>query len=625
MGRAWDNMKSSTVYLVQALIQKWNVFFKPTRTLAIVMSLESISVENEGAIRLASWSRVPEIMIVAGPNGVGKSTLIECIHENIARGRGQSVDQSGVTDAVYFSPHRAPMPADISESYLAGASQSSYQDTLAEISYNPGSGSNVPNSIRQISGRRSRLRPDIAPYFGVKERLARLKSERGNLLDKVYEREGRVPPGYMPETYTPLDEAISQVLPGLEFEEVGLDEQNNYEIKFRNRGGEVIPFDELSSGERDVVALLFLLIEDGIEQSMAGVMGEDYSPDDLLLLIDGPESYLHPQLQLNFLEFCRDFVGKDSLDREVQMIMATHSQMILENAKGNELFLLLYPDQTEENQLAKADNLEIDLFRSITGELGTAALSTGNPILLIEGKSDREILRRLFPQLENDITVIPMGGKNPTVNLDDALNHLAPELAPLGIDIHAIVDRDQEFELAEKTSSKIKVLPGTCMENLLLINDGIYSALSALADEESLQRVGVNGPGDITPEIQNIVRQEDFKNEEIKHRLNNELMFRISPYGMEDISSDAVEQRIDEVTATKKSRVGDSFASIESEVEAAVESGDFNKLDGKLIFSQLSLRFEVQKDALVKITAEKLAQLDNQPAALEQIVDEISP
>ena len=40
------------------------------------MSLTSFKVVNQEAVRLAEAAQVPPVMVIAGPNGVGKSTVL---------------------------------------------------------------------------------------------------------------------------------------------------------------------------------------------------------------------------------------------------------------------------------------------------------------------------------------------------------------------------------------------------------------------------------------------------------------------------------------------------------------------------------------------------------------------
>ena len=55
------------------------------------MPITKFRIENQKVIRLCECSSVPPVMIIAGPNGVGKSTLLYCLE----RKTGGSVETTG--------------------------------------------------------------------------------------------------------------------------------------------------------------------------------------------------------------------------------------------------------------------------------------------------------------------------------------------------------------------------------------------------------------------------------------------------------------------------------------------------------------------------------------------------
>ena len=78
------------------------------------MALRAFKVEDEKAIRLAVCERVPPVMIVAGPNGVGKSTLLYALH----RRTGTEIDSD--TQIIYQPPHRAIRRQQVQRRWLSG-------------------------------------------------------------------------------------------------------------------------------------------------------------------------------------------------------------------------------------------------------------------------------------------------------------------------------------------------------------------------------------------------------------------------------------------------------------------------------------------------------------------------
>ena len=221
-----------------------------------------------------------------------------------------------------------------------------------------------------------------------------------------------------------LKSAIDRILPGLEFEGMS-NVSGEYQIKFNNRDGQSVNYDQPSSGERDVIAILFSLVEGEIESKLSEVNGSSPDESDIIILLDGPESYLHPKLQRELLHFLRKLVDSNPMnDRDAQAIICTHSPTILDLESSNELHFMVFPDQCNDNQTGSAKDIDIDLMRSIIGGPGTSSLSTGTPLLLVEGDADYDVLIQLFDGFEDNITVRPIYGKGKITRLSAAFDDL---------------------------------------------------------------------------------------------------------------------------------------------------------------------------------------------------------
>ena len=111
-------------------------------------------------------------------------------------------------------------------------------------------------------------------------------------------------------------------------------------------------------------------------------------------------------------------------DRDAQVIIYTHSPTILDLESSNELHFMVFPDQCNDNQTGSAKDIDIDLMRSIIGGPGTSSLSTGTPLLLVEGDADYDVLIQLFDGFEDNITVRPIYGKGKITRLSAAFDDL---------------------------------------------------------------------------------------------------------------------------------------------------------------------------------------------------------
>ncbi|MGN8217409.1 DUF4435 domain-containing protein [Halococcus morrhuae DSM 1307] len=129
-------------------------------------------------------------------------------------------------------------------------------------------------------------------------------------------------------------------------------------------------------------------------------------------------------------------------------------------------YFLMYSDQRSNNQLVHADRVERSVLEEALGDLGISALSAGKPILLVEGKMDREILTRIFPQIDVHFEITPIGGKQRVQDARQVFSDLSSELSTMDIDVFGIVDRDRES--VSQSPGPFYTLPKTCIENFLL-------------------------------------------------------------------------------------------------------------------------------------------------------------
>jgi len=102
------------------------------------MALTAFRVENDRALRLAECGQVPPVMVVAGPNGVGKSTLLYALHRRV----GLTMDDG--TQIIYQPPHRAIRRQQVQRRWLTGGALRTLGETFADQSVNGFEGLQIP-------------------------------------------------------------------------------------------------------------------------------------------------------------------------------------------------------------------------------------------------------------------------------------------------------------------------------------------------------------------------------------------------------------------------------------------------------------------------------------------------
>lgn len=186
-----------------------------------------------------------------------------------------------------------------------------------------------------------------------------------------------------------------------EIETVSLDD-NKFQFKIIS-GGQETDFKNLSSGEKEVLNFIFILLALDLR--------------DACVLIDEPEIHLHPQWQNKLIKLFR----KLHEDRKIQFIISTHSPVFVNRETIANIFRIYKPEkQTQitpeektdkwKNELAK----EEDLIDIITYS-NNSKLFFANKVVLVEGITDEIVFTYIIRTLSKDeesIEVVNVNGKD---------------------------------------------------------------------------------------------------------------------------------------------------------------------------------------------------------------------
>jgi hypothetical protein len=166
---------------------------------------------------------------------------------------------------------------------------------------------------------------------------------------------------------------------------------------------------QMSSGEAEVLGILFdlaMICSIWAVDRLSGVLPPHATN---LLLIDEPDTHLHPDLQQDLaraLVLLQERYG-------VQLLVATHSTTLLAalGRHGGERTSVVYLDNQHEVQTAaRFDEVLLELTTCLGGHLLMGPLF-GAPILLVEGADDYEIWSHVPRGKNPRISVIPCNGE----------------------------------------------------------------------------------------------------------------------------------------------------------------------------------------------------------------------
>ncbi len=513
------------------------------------MALTQFRIENRKALQLAECQSVPPIMVIAGANGVGKSTLLYSIRQ-----RTGQVQLTG--KVLYVHPHRGWRKQAIRAMHL-WTTPRLFTDFLTSDQVSGIEGlrfwgeSRAPDFVDEAQGT-------------IKWVLSQIETRRRDAITTVVDKnKGQFPAGSVPDPYKPLRELIDYLLPHLAFVGINLKQRENVQCLWRrtdlvDAGGlQEFDIDELSSGEKEIISLFLPFLEEQMNQILTQLEGTTPSSptaQDLIILIDEPELHLHPALQAKLLDYFRKVIGTT----QTQFIIATHSPVLINEAHVDELYMLLPPEPIAGfNQLVRATE-DIDRYEALRLVCGDISFITqGKPTLLIEGRnpaelskepSDRRIIELICPDFQRCI-IIPAGQKQRILEICKILSTPESQDA-IGIRVFGITDSDRQRSVLDTGTDRLFNWPVCMIENFLLEAAAINAILEA-----HREKTGFGNPEAIEAALRAIAK--DMREMEIELRAGARLEpFHWHPSG---ISAQELKERAEAAIGKLKGRLADEL------------------------------------------------------------------
>lgn len=224
--------------------------------------------------------------------------------------------------------------------------------------------------------------------------------------------------------------------------------------------GAVYEFATLSSGEREVVNIAFdFLLR---------------SPEDCIVFFDEPELHLHPELSYRLIQTLQ------TIGLRNQFFLSTHSPDIISASLDRSVVFVSPPREDSAGEsanqalLVNEDDQTHQALRLLGQSIGIVAL--GRRLVLIEGAKsslDKQtygsVIRNLFPSL----VLVPTGGKH-TIESFEKVREAVLSQTIWGVEFFMLCDGDSAPVGARSPgpgladSARLRVLPRYHVENYFL-------------------------------------------------------------------------------------------------------------------------------------------------------------
>ena len=399
-------------------------------------------------------AEIGELIVLAGPNGSGKSSLLELLSLGIAtRYNYQYYRARQITD------HAFGIKIALSDSELAEIESQSPDEAVLEYARrNRGYWVHVnlpsvfgPNEQKvndRLHAAASREFQKFVRHLGFFIRSDRSYGARSYRRDHIFNWKDREKPNHLSsisysatntqyedmydylveqsyhyvydlglharmqqrgefgpvpdDPLKPYNDLLGRLFPGYTFQEVAA---QDFVLKVKIPAGDIIPFQDMSSGEKEVFFILAFFIRNNVSRSP--------------IIIDEPELHLHPELARKFIRQMR------KIQPENQIWIATHSADLIDEA-GRER--TIYVRRRTDNPSiaeclpANSEESEVSILRDLFGYSGFVGIS--RRIVFSEGNSasaDRKTFTSLFPELSDEIKIIPVGSASNLYRINRAI------------------------------------------------------------------------------------------------------------------------------------------------------------------------------------------------------------
>ena len=385
-----------------------------------------------------------DIIIIAGANGSGKTRLKQAIVQTLQGNPVMDISieatRTEEEDPKYFNGTnievRKGHPNQVLNNYINSRKYGAgkYVGSLVQIDSNRSIQTLKYNQVNWLAGDPDDVNGPSNYYFsafsGRWQNFVNYIHQKSASRDKKLADSLKKEPSKgveiiqrNPDPFKKYKKIFADLLPGKEL--VDINPAQPREFHYKDEAGQVLPFKTLSSGEQEVIKVLFDVARKEIKHSV--------------LIIDEPELHLHPTLTFKLIESLKK-IGEHTN----QFIFLTHSADLISTyySTGNVFFIDSVQTGTNQaHRLSDLNHSHHELVQLIGENLGLFAV--GKKIVFVEGESssiDRLTYHKIAQSVNTELKVSPVGS---VLNIG-ALKTVEEQLrnSVFGVDMYMLRDRD---------------------------------------------------------------------------------------------------------------------------------------------------------------------------------------
>ncbi|MEQ1603837.1 MAG: AAA family ATPase [Pyrinomonadaceae bacterium] len=449
------------------------------------MRIKSLAIQDFPPIKSLTISDMGSTVIIAGANGAGKTRLKHAIVQTLTGSPQMDMvleATRSVEQEKYFGDKTLVVQRGISnpalDNYMRSRRNASalFVGSLVQIDSDRNVESVSYQQVNWLGGDPDDTDGINDYYFNpfidrwrnfmnyIHQKSAARDKKLADELKKDPKKSGERIIAENPDPLEKYQRIFADVLPGKKL--LPIEPANPREFYYEIEEGNPLPFSSLSSGEKEVVKVLFDVARKNINHSV--------------IIIDEPELHLHPTLTFKLVETL-----KATGNHTNQFILLTHSADLISTYYATGDVYFVDAEQTGENQahrLSELDSSHGSLVQLIGQNLGLFAV--GKKLVFVEGEDssiDRLAYHSISTTVAPDLRFVPVG----SVGNVSLLNVREKEIRKsiFGVDIFMVRDRDAltdaQIEDLEK-GGRIFCLKRRHIENYFLDSEVLMAVAEAL-------------------------------------------------------------------------------------------------------------------------------------------------